>query len=330
MVEWLLPAAAIVAGLAALVFSADVFVAGASDGARRLGAPALLVGMVVVGFGTSAPEMAVSAVGAVRGAPGLALGNAYGSNVCNIALILGLCALVRPLAVNRSAIRFAIPALLFVTAVSAVLLKDARLGAGLSRIDSWILLALFAAALFATVRDASADASADAGPGRTPAPLGVCAAKVVFGVAALVLSSRALVWGAVAIATKLGVSDLVIGLTVVALGTSLPELASSLAAVRRGEDDLAVGNVVGSNLFNSLAVVGIAGAISPMPAVDREVLVRDLPASFALALFLLVAGLPRRGAPSGRIGRVPGIALLLAYAAYIALLAGGAMGQAVP
>ena len=316
MVDWILPAAAIVAGLAALVFSADVFVAGASDGARRLGAPAPLVGMVVVGFGTSAPEMAVSAVGAARGAPGLALGNAYGSNVCNIALILGLCALVRPLAVHRSAIRFAIPALLFATVVSAILLGDARLGAGLSRIDSWILLALFAAALFAMARDAA--------PGRTPAPLGVCAAKVAFGVAALVLSSRALVWGAVAVATKLGVSDLVIGLTVVALGTSLPELASSLAAVRRGEDDLAVGNVVGSNLFNSLAVVGIAGAISPMPAVDREVLVRDLPASFALALFLIVAGLPRRGAPSGRIGRVSGAALLLAYAAYIAFLARGA------
>ena len=324
MVDWILPAAAIVAGLAALVFSADVFVAGASDGARRLGAPALLVGMVVVGFGTSAPEMAVSAVGAARGAPGLALGNAYGSNVCNIALILGLCALVRPLAVHRSAIRFAIPALLFATVVSAILLGDARLGAGLSRIDSWILLALFAAALFAMARDASAGAGPDAAPGRTPAPLGVCAAKVAFGVAALVLSSRALVWGAVAVATKLGVSDLVIGLTVVALGTSLPELASSLAAVRRGEDDLAVGNVVGSNLFNSLAVVGIAGAISPMPAVDREVLVRDLPASFALALFLIVAGLPRRGAPSGRIGRVSGAALLLAYAAYIAFLARGA------
>lgn len=321
MIDWILPFAAIVAGLGALVFSADVFVAGASDGARRLGAPALLVGMVVVGFGTSAPEMAVSAVSAVRGASGLALGNAYGSNVCNIALILGLCALVRPLAVNRSAIRFAIPALLFVTAVSALLLKDARLGAGLSRADAWILLALFAAALFAMARDASADSGPDEAAGAPKATLGVCAAKVVFGITALVLSSRILVWGAVEIAMKLGVSDLVIGLTIVALGTSLPELASSLAAVRRGEDDLAVGNIVGSNLFNALAVVGIAGAIAPMPAVDGAVLGRDLPASFALALFLLVAGFPRRGAAVGRIGRVSGAALLLSYAAYIALLA---------
>lgn len=328
MAGWLLPLAALAGGLAALVWSADFFVDGASGAARRLGAPALVIGMVIVGFGTSAPEMAVSAVGAVRGAPSIALGNAYGSNICNIALILGLCALLRPLAVNRSAVRFAIPAVLFSTAFSALLVADSALGPGISRADSLVLLALFAVSLFLMARDSAGDAAvknAAAQPGAAekaaePPSLGICAAKVVLGIAALVLSSRALVWGAVEAATKLGVSDLVIGLTVVAVGTSLPELASSVAAVRRGEDDLAVGNIVGSNLFNTLAVVGIAGAISPMPEVDKAILARDIPWSFVLALFLLAAGFPRRAATTGRLGRFPGAVLLVSYAAYLALL----------
>ena len=322
MAEWLLPAAAVAGGVLALVVSADVFVDGAVGLARRLGASPLVVGMVVVGFGTSAPEMAVSAVGAARGAPSIALGNAYGSNVCNIALIVGLCALLRPLAVNRRAAVFALPVLVFSTALSMVLVaEETALGAGISRADSAVLLLFFAAVLFAMARDASSG-GAGVGPGAPAAPpLGVCAAKVALGVAALVLSSRALVWGAVAVARGLGVSDLVIGLTVVAVGTSLPELASAVAAVRRGEDDLAVGNVVGSNLFNTLAVVGIAGAITPMPEVERAVLARDLPASLALAVFVLCAGRAGKGAAAGRLGRKSGLALLAFYAAYVASLA---------
>lgn len=328
MAEWILPALAVICGLAAIVRSADVFVAGAADGARRLGAPALVVGMVVVGFGTSAPELAVSLVGSLRGAPSIALGNAYGSNVCNLALILGLCALVRPLAVNRGAAVFALPALLAVTAVSALLVADRVLGPGVSRADSAILLVLFAVALFAMARNGGegvGEAGGEEASGRDLPPLPVCAAKVVFGVAALVVSSRVLVWGAVETAKRLGVSDLVIGLTVVAVGTSLPELASSLAAVRRGEDDLAVGNVVGSNLFNALAVVGLAGAIAPMPDVDPAVLGRDIPASAVPALFVLAAGFPRRGRRAGRLGRLSGAALLVFYAAYVALLVRSAL-----
>ena len=303
----------------AVVFGLD----GAAAAARLLGVPALLVGMVVVGFGTSAPELTVSAISAWEGNPSIALGNAWGSNICNVALILGAAAAVSPLAVRRASLRFDLPVLLAATALSWVLLRDGSV----SRADAWLLLGVFAAWLGVSVllavrgRAAGRAAAAEETPGGGLSGRGA-AFWTVFGLVVLVVSSRALVWGAVELAQALGVSDLVIGLTVVAVGTSLPELASSIAAARKGEDDLAVGNVIGSNLFNTLAVVGLAGAIRPMDAVDPAVAARDVPAAFALAAALLVLGLPwwRRGAHDGRLGRVAGAVFLAAYAFYLVLL----------
>ena len=311
--------AAVVLGLAALVWSADRFVDGAAASARLLGVPPLLVGMVVVGFGTSAPELTVSALSAWQGSSAIALGNAWGSNICNIALILGLTAAIAPVAVQREALRFDLPVLLAVTALSWALVRDG----GVSRANAWILLGVFAAWLVGScllaVRTKRGAAAADAPGGGLSGRM--AAFWTLAGLAVLVASSRALVWGAVELAQALGVSDLVIGLTVVAVGTSLPELASSVAAARKGADDLAVGNVIGSNLFNTLAVVGLAGAIRPMPETDPAIVARDIPTALALtvALLLFAFGLPRRG--GGRDGRIPrwgGVLLLAFYVAYMA------------
>jgi cation:H+ antiporter len=319
--DLLLPVLAVVFGLAALVWSADRFVDGAAAAARLLGVPALLVGMVVVGFGTSAPELTVSAISAWEGNPSIALGNAWGSNICNVALILGAAASIAPLAVRRASLRFDLPVLLAATALSWILLRDGSV----SRADAWILLGVFVAWLVSScvlsLWKKDADAAAEDAPGGGLS--GRWAAFwTVAGLVFLVASSRALVWGAVELAQALGVSDLVIGLTVVAVGTSLPELASSIAAARKGEDDLAVGNVIGSNLFNTLAVVGLAGAIRGMPSTDPAVAGRDVPFAFALAAALFVFGFPRRrgGARDGRLGRGAGLLFLAAYAVYLAVI----------
>jgi cation:H+ antiporter len=311
--------AAIVSGLILLVWSAERFVSAASALAAHFGVPALLIGMVVIGFGTSAPEMTVSAISAATGNPGIALGNAYGSNITNIALILGLTALIRPVRVHSRVLRSELPLLIAATALAGIQLLDGTI----SRLDAFVLLGAFAALLgwsLWTARrrptDALADdvdrelAARDAGPGRSLAWLMV-------GLAVLVASSRLLVWGAVNVAEQAGISDLVIGLTIVAVGTSLPELASSIVAARRGEHDLAFGNIIGSNLFNTLTVVGIAGAIRPLPVMP-ELVARDLPVVAGLTLVLLLFGYGFRGA--GRINRVEGGLLVAGFVGYTLVL----------
>ena len=318
---------AVTAGLAALVWSADRFVDGAAATARLLGVPALLVGMVVIGFGTSAPELTVSAISSWRGNSSIALGNAWGSNICNVALILGVAAAIRPLVVRRSALRFDLPILFVTTALAWFLLADGTV----SRADAWILLAAFAAWLGASVRralrgDRTPDAAAQAPDGGLSGR--AAAFWTVAGLVVLVGSSRLLVWGATELARAVGVSDLMIGLTVVAVGTSLPELASSIAAARKGEDDLAVGNVIGSNLFNTLAVVGLAGAIRPMDAIDPAVHGRDVPWAFLLTgtlLFLLPFPNGFTKTAQRRLERAGGLFLLVLYAAYLALLVRAAL-----
>jgi len=306
---------AVIVGLALLVWSADRFVEGAAATARHLGMPALLIGMVIVGFGTSAPEMVVSALAALSGNPGLALGNAYGSNIVNIALILGLTALLSPIAVQSGVLRKELPILTGVTLFAVVLLW----GGELSRLDGWALLGVFAALMAWTIwqglrqRNDVLSAEVDESLEAHPMPMGRAIVWLVVGLVLLVLSSRLLVWGAVAIAQGFGVSDLFIGLTIVAIGTSLPELASSLAAIRKGEHDLALGNVIGSNLFNTLAVVGIAATIHPL-AVAPEVLSRDVLVMTLLTVSLFVLG-HGWGGP-GRINRPEGGLLLAAYVAY--------------
>lgn len=341
----ILPVVAVIIGLTILVWSADKFVDGAVGIARFCGMSTLLIGMVIVGFGTSAPEMVVSALSAMQNAPELALGNAYGSNIANIALILGVTAVIMPVLVKRDALKRDLPILLAVTALTVVLLADG----GVSRMDGIILLAVFAAVmgfniwseLHAKKKAGSAsaenEASGDAAETESaegPVSLGKSIFWLVLGLLLLVASSRALVWGACEIARALGVSDLLIGLTIVAIGTSLPELASSIAAARKGEDDLAFGNIVGSNLFNTLAVVGIAATISPMNSFDPNVFVRDMPVMVVLTILLLLFGLPTRvskigpdGKRIGRINRIEGSVFLVAYIGYLTFLIVQAVGH---
>ena len=308
---------AIIAGLILLVWSADKFVEGSATTASHFGMPPLLIGMVVVGFGTSAPEMAVSALAASQGNPGLALGNAYGSNITNIALILGITALLAPIAVHSQVMRKELPILILVTAFAGWQLWDGNL----SRMDAIGLMLVFVAligwSIYQSFRQPDDALAKEMTEEVHTMPLRKVLLWLVVGLLLLIVSSRILVWGAVDLATMFGISDLVIGLTIVAVGTSLPELASSIIAARKGEHDLALGNILGSNLFNTLAVVGIAGLIAPM-SVAPEVLARDFPVMGALTLVLFAMCYGFRGA--GRINRFDGGALLLAFVAYTVYL----------
>ncbi|WP_187298787.1 calcium/sodium antiporter [Marinobacter sp. F3R11] len=311
---------AIIAGLVLLVWSADKFVEGAAATAKHLGMPTLLIGMVIIGFGTSAPELAVSAMAAADGNPGLALGNGYGSNITNIALIVGLTAVIAPIAVHSQVIRKELPLLVVLTLIAGAQLLDGEL----SRIDGWVLLGVFTAvmgwSIFQGMRSKgdslTSEAEAQIGPELMPMKTAII--WLIIGLILLVASSRLLVWGAVTIAQSLGVSDLVIGLTIVAIGTSLPELASALAAVRKNEHDLILGNILGSGIFNTLAVVGLAAVIQPL-SVDPEVLYRDWTLMLVLTLSLLVMGFGMTGWRK-IISRFDGSILLLVYVAYTGYL----------
>lgn len=313
-------AAAIVVGLLVLVWSADRFVDGAAITARRLGMSPLLIGMLVVGFGTSAPEMVVSVLAASQGNPGVALGNAYGSNIANLGLILGLTAVLSPVAVRSTILRKELPVLTLITALAAWQAWDARISRGEA---SLLLLAFVGLMVWAVWQgrragDDSLGEEMDAELRGNDTALPAAVGRMVLGLALLIASSRLLVWGAVGVAQAWGVSDLMIGLTVVAIGTSLPELAAAMVAVRKGEHDMALGNVLGSNLFNTLAVVGLAGVISPM-AVEPDLLSRDVLVMAALTLALFVMGYGFRQRP-GRINRFEGGVLVCAYAGYMAWL----------
>lgn len=322
-----LPLLSIIFGLILLVWSADRFVEGSAFTARHFGMPPLLIGMVIVGFGTSAPEMAVSALAASQGNPGIALGNAYGSNITNIALILGLTALISPIAVHSQVLRKELPILIAVTALAAWQLWDGEI----TRTDAWVLLAVFAGLMAWSIVE---------GMRKKGDALGVeieqelvahamtlrwAVIWLVIGLLLLIVSSRLLVWGAVEIAQAFGVSDLIIGLTIVAVGTSLPELASSIIAARKGEHDIALGNILGSNLFNTLAVVGIAGMIHPM-AVEPEILTRDVMMMAVLTVSLFIFGYGFRS--MGRINRIEALILLAAYIGYTTYLITTVFGAA--
>lgn len=332
--DCLLYIAGLAASLLVIVRSADVFVAGCVSLARRCGVSPLLIGMLVVGFGTSAPEMLVSLLSAASGNPSIALGNAFGSNICNIGLILGLTAAICPITVARGVLRREAPVLVGTTILAWLLLLDRDV----SRPDAFLLLAVFALVTLNNVRQERRRPApgGDAPPPSSPAAAGAVysptgtALRIAGGLAVLVGSSRLLVLCAVGLARLLGVPDLIVGLTIVAVGTSLPELASSLAAIRRREHDLALGNIVGSNLFNLMAVVGIAGAVAPMTGADDAatigtVLRRDFPVMFLVTVFLTATCVPfRKGVPA-RIGRWEGALLLAAFAAYVAKLAADAL-----
>jgi cation:H+ antiporter len=315
MIDWLL----IALGLALLVAGAELLVRGASVLATRMGVSPLVVGLTVVAFGTSSPELAVSLSAVANDQPGLVLGNAIGSNIFNALCILGLSAMVSPLIVSQKLIRVDVPIMIAASLALWLMLRDTTLG----RADGIILVAgIFAYTVFAirTSRRESkavADEYAQAAPQPTKHSITVSIILITVGLGACVLGARWLVSGAVSVATKLGVSELVIGLTIVAAGTSLPELATSIVAAVRGQRDIAVGNVIGSNIFNILGILGLAGAVAPtgLPA-EPSLLAFDLPVMLAVA----VACLPI--AFTGfRINRAEGALFFGAYVAYIAFIA---------
>ena len=306
---------AIVLGFALLVWGADRFIMGAAATARNLGVSPLIIGLTIVGFGTSAPEILVSAVASWQGNPGLAVGNAIGSNIANIALILGVTALVMPLRVHSGILRREFPILLAVTLFTLALLLDLEL----DRIDALLLLTCLVSVLIWMVRTAKRPHAPDPIESEyneeIPSQLTTSMAITWLLVGLLVLlgSSRLLVWGAVNIATALGVSDLIIGLTIVAIGTSLPELAAAIVSALKKEHDIAIGNIIGSNMFNLLAVLSMPGLIHPLP-LETVVLTRDYAIMFGLtmALFVMAYGFKT----DGRINRFEGTLLFCAFIGY--------------
>jgi len=304
-------------GLAGLAWSADRFVAGTGALARSLGVSVLLVGILIVGFGTSAPELLVSANAALQQNPGLAVGNALGSNIANVALVLGVAALAAPLVIHSRIIRSEIPLTLMSMLVVGWTLWDLTL----DREESIILLVLLALFLAIMVirgrreqweQDRLSVELEHAVP--APKPVGRSLLWTFLSLAILLVSSRVLVDGAVDIALAFNVSDLVIGLTIVAVGTSLPEVAAALASARRNEPDIAIGNVLGSNTFNMLGVIGVAGVLQPT-AVDADAVYRDWPVMMIVfAVFIVLAmGLKR-------ITRLHGLVFLAGYACYLVYL----------
>jgi len=305
---------ALALGLVVLVFAADWFVDGTSSIARNLGVSPLLVGLTIVGLGTSAPEILVASLASVQGNPGLAIGNAIGSNIANIGLILGCTALISPLAFHSGLLKRELPVLMLISLFCYVLALD-----GLSVVDGIMMLLALALFLFWLIRTALADRKNDVlaqeMEAEIPETMPNNKAWIYFavGLIGLLLSSKVLVWASVNIAQAMGVSDLVIGLTIVALGTSLPELAASISSVLKGEDDLAVGNVIGSNVYNLLAVYSLPALIAPGP-VGATVISRDFPVLLGMTgvLFILGIGLSK----ARNINRWEGSALLSAYLFY--------------
>lgn len=309
---------AILAGFAVLVWGADRFITGAAALANNLGVSPLMIGLTIVGFGTSAPEVLVSSIAAIDGNPGLAIGNAIGSNIANIGLILGITALITPLSVHSGVLQREYPLLLAISLITLALMWDGTL----ARIDGVALIVLLFGILGWMVRSAKTEGSDPiAGEFDAEIPHDIATSRaigwLVIGLLALLLSSRALVWGAASLASSLGISDVVIGLTIVAIGTSLPELAATIASALKGEHDIAIGNVVGSNLYNLLAVLSLPGLIAPGPFLP-EVLYRDQPTMIGLtvALFLMGYGSGNRG----RINRLEGLILLAVFVGYQSLL----------
>ncbi len=320
MIDILPAAGAVIIGFMVLVWSADKFVLGAANTARLFGLPPIIVGVVIVGIGTSAPEMLVSAIASIEGKTGLSIGNAIGSNITNIGLILGMTALCYPLVIHSRFVRREIPMLLAVMALSLWFLGDGYLGffEGMVLLCSMFIMIAYSAWEAMRHKD---DPIMQEIEDEMPEEVGKTAALIwlVVGISLLIASSKILVWGAVDIAHFFGISDLIIGLTIIAIGTSLPELAATFAAARKQEYELAVGNVVGSNTFNILGVMGLPGIIHPA-GFSPEVLTRDYPIMIILTIVFFVFAIGLRRGIDGGISRLQGFILLTSYLAYMVYL----------
>lgn len=311
MVLWYV--AVVVAGLIALVWSADIFVDGASAIAKRAGLTPMLIGLTIVSIGTSAPEILISVMAAMSGSGELAVGNALGSNIANIGLVLGITLLVAPVAIGRATAKVDLPLLVASVLLTGILIIDSELSVA----DCLILLGAlmcFFVRLAQHARHPDINSEARAIP---TLPLGASLLSFVVGLLLLIGSSRALVWAASLIATELGVSELVIGLTIVAVGTSLPELAASVVSALRGHADMAIGAIVGSNMFNILLVLPIPGLWGGLPLAD-EVFSRDLATVFLTTLALALIALKGWNEDSGvtELKKGSGFLLLTLYVGY--------------
>lgn len=310
--------AAVIIGLVALIWSADRFVLGAASSASKLGMSPMLIGLTIVAIGTSAPEMVVSAVASIDGMGNIAIGNALGSNIANIALVLGATALISPIPFKKNLIKFDLLMLIGISLIGAYTLYDLSLDV----VDALLLIATLLISLFIFYkkdqRDNAHNKEELAEFIDDSMSLKAAIIWMLVGMLILMISSKSLVWGASEIARYFGVSDLIIGLTIVAIGTSLPELAASVASAYRQHHDIAIGNVIGSNMFNLLAVMPIPGLVS-LTQVEADAFYRDTSVMMALTvgLFVLCALNYKRL----KLGRISGILLLISYVIYLAFLA---------
>jgi cation:H+ antiporter len=317
----ILPSLILILGLALLVWSSDKFIEGAASTAVRYNVSPLVIGVVIIGFGTSSPEIIVAIMASLEGNPGLAIGNAVGSNITNIGLVLGVTALLAPIIVKSSVLKRELPVLLVVTAFGIALLLDHELGVW----DGVILLTTLVGILIWMLKTNKNIATGDAleqDVNRELAELPKLSKAKAFlflfgGLVLLMIAARMMVWGAVEIAEFFEVPDLIIGLTIIAIGTSLPELAAAISAALKNEVDMMIGNILGSNLFNLLAVLAVPAILAPS-LIDIAVLQRDYPIMLAFTVAMLLVALPRKGNAS--ISRIEGLLLLLLFVAYLILL----------
>jgi cation:H+ antiporter len=308
---------AVILGFVFLVWGADRFVHGAAATARNIGISPLIIGLTIVGLGTSAPEMLVSSMAAWQGNPALGIGNALGSNITNIGLVLGITALITPLAVKSEILRREYPLMFITMLVGLMLLLDREMNRldGVILVIGLVIMILWMIRLSLRRQHDPMEDEFDKEIPRISTPKALF--WVALGLILLLGSSRLLVWGAVNIAVAMGISDLIIGLTIVAIGTSLPELAASVMSALRNEPDIAIGNVIGSNMFNLLAVLGLPGIIHPI-VLEAEIINRDYFYMIGLSIALFVMAYGFRG--EGRVNRIEGLILLIAYFVYLGLL----------
>ena len=301
----------VVLGLFFLERSSDWFVEGAAVLAKRFKVSPFIIGMVIIGFGTCAPEFIVSLMTGIGGKANLSLGNAYGSCIFNVAAILGIAAIIRPLSVRKNIVKIAAPALLVMTILSFFFLKDGTI----TRLEAVSLLLIFAIffPIYCYYDRAPQPMAEVGGDPRAPRSLLAAAKLLFFGLLVMIGSSHFLVWGSVNLARALGVSELLIGLTIVAIGTSLPELATAIQSARKGQNEFILGNIIGSNIFNTLVVVGTASAFQGAAGYSKWVYLRDLPVLAFITLMISVLG------KDGTITRKEGAFWLLIFIAYMIL-----------
>lgn len=317
----ILPLITLFLGLALLVWSSDIFIDSAASVAQHLNIAPLIIGVVVLGFGTSAPEMLVAILASLDNSPGLAIGNVVGSNIANIGLILGITAIVSPIVIKSSLLKREFPILLVISVIGILLMLDNDL----DMTDGYILIVLLMVVMTWMIYANRTISPTDPLPNENLEELkehpkmGLSKSWVLLitGLIILITSAKMMVWGAVEIAHFFQVPDVIIGLTIIAIGTSLPELAAAINAAKKGKADLMIGNIIGSNLFNLLAVMSMPALIAPS-LIEHTTLLIDYPIMLALTVAMLLVALPRKG--NAVITKFEGSLLLISFVSYMLLL----------